>query len=593
MNPSSTLASVVLDELVRCGVGHVVLAPGSRSAPLAIAAARAEAQGRLRLHVRIDERSAGFLALGLARGSRAPVAVICTSGSAVANLLPAVLEAAHAGVPLVLLTADRPPQLRGIGANQTTRQPGIFGCFVREAIDLATPADEPGQVRYWRSVIASAILRATEPADSGPVHVNLSLREPLVPEPALAQTEPRREWSESLGGRPGGRAWLRRVAPDQESPPALARVLDQAGLSSVPARGLVLAGDLADPGAAAAAGDLARSLGWPLIAEPTANAARAQTLIEYGALVLGAAREVVNLMPEVVLTVGRVGLSRAATAQVLDAPAHIAVDPGPLSQPFDATRSASVRVRQVPWAEPGAALDTAWLDSWRAASDQAAQVLRSALADTPEDGLCGPVIARTLWSRIPGDAALFAAASWPVRQLHAFASRRPDPPEVFGNRGVSGIDGLVSTAWGVACARTAADGTRTYALLGDLAYLHDHNGLIATPGERAPELTIVVADNDGGGIFSSLEPAQPHLADVFERVFGTPHGLDLAGMAQAAGIRSRTVDKVAELGAAIAEADHRPGVSVVIARTISRKAEAALLARISSELQDRLAGDLR
>ena len=241
MNPSTALARVLVDELVRGGVREAVLSPGSRSAPLALALHRADAAGRLRLHVRIDERSAAFLALGLAKASGRPVPVVTTSGTATANLHPAVLEAAHAHVPLLLLTADRPPELRGTGANQTVDQVGLYGGAVRLMVDLAVPEARPGQAAYWRSTVCR-VLAAAEGEPPGPVQLNVGLREPLVPDGDEAEPEP-------LAGRPDGAPWTARVAG---APVSVA--------DDLPARTVVVVGD-APPAATTAALALAAAAG--------------------------------------------------------------------------------------------------------------------------------------------------------------------------------------------------------------------------------------------------------------------------------------------------------------------------------------------
>jgi len=285
VNPATALARTLVDELVRGGVTDAVLSPGSRSAPLALALAGCPA---VRLHVRIDERTAGYLAVGLALRSGRPVPVVCTSGTAAANLHPAVLEASHAHLPLLVVTADRPPELRGTGANQTVDQVGLYGGAVRLSVDLGVPERRAGQVAYWRSVAARALVSSMD----GPVHVNVALREPLVPDGDD-------DWPEPLTGRPGGEPWLAAQRP----------LATSSRLDTVPERGVVLVGAGAvDPAAAAG---LAEAAGWPLLAEPTSGARCGPAALGSYPLLLADAAFAADHRPEVVVTVGKPGLSRS------------------------------------------------------------------------------------------------------------------------------------------------------------------------------------------------------------------------------------------------------------------------------------------
>lgn len=518
MNPSTALARVLVDELARGGVRDVVVAPGSRSAPLALAFG---AQDRIRVHVRIDERSAGFLALGLAlRGT--PAAVVCTSGTAVANLHPAVLEAAHAGVPLVVLTADRPPELRATGANQTVDQVGLYGAAVRFAVDLGVPEPRSGAVRYWRSVVARALAAATDGRDPGPVHLNLALREPLVPDGD-------EEWIEPLGL--GGTDPATRVVADPAHPRTLAEVLGR----PVPERGAVVVGHGAvDPAAAVA---LADACGWPVLSEPTGNARYGPNAVPSYPLLLADPGFAAAARPDLVVVVGKPGLSRSLLGWLATADEVVVVDPSP--RWADPVRRAAVVLPAVPVADVRP--PTGWLASWAAGEDATGQAVRTALDG---EGWSEPRLVRDLVAALPAGAVLLAGSSRPIRDVEAYAAARGDVT-VLGNRGVSGIDGLVSTALGAALGH---DGP-AYALLGDLAFLHDHNGLVLGPGEVRPDLTLVVVDNDGGGIFSTLPPAtQPG----FERLFGTSHGLDLVAVAAAAGWPAQVLASPADLAPVLA-----------------------------------------
>ena len=610
MNPSTALARVIVDELVAGGVAEVVLSPGSRSAALAIALAEADERGDLRLHVRVDERSAGFLALGLAKVTRDPVAVVVTSGSAVANLAPALVEASYAGVPVVAITADRPAELRDTGANQTIDQARFFEGVVRWSADVPAPDSRVGQVRYWRSVVARAIAVATEPDDLGPVHLNVSFRDPLVPDGDET-------WVEDLGLAPFGVDPGERlpISADARLSMAAAQPLDEvlallAGPGTevetlVPARGVVVVGDLADVEASDAAIALAEACGWPLLSEPSGNARSGDTTLAHGPLLLADDSFYAAHQPELVVCVGSPGLTRSVMRLIREAPLVLVADERAAVRRPDPTRSATVFVSVVP--EPPTEYDEyddSWLDQWLAADARAAAVVSKRLDDAP--GLTGPDVARTLWDVLDSSALLLAASSWPVRHLEAFARVRDgdDVPVVIGNRGTSGIDGLVSTAWGAALAhqstRTAVNvddagnaevvtvtGGTTYALLGDLAFLHDHNGLLVGDDEPRPDLVLVVVDNDGGGIFGQLEQAGvPH----FERIFGTPLGLDLVAVAKAAAVDGvAVVDDVTSLVSALDDATVSGSVRVIIAKVGARAAEAALL----REIQDGVSAALR
>jgi 2-succinyl-5-enolpyruvyl-6-hydroxy-3-cyclohexene-1-carboxylate synthase len=611
MNPSTAMARVIVDELVSSGVSEVVLAPGSRSAALAIALAEADARGDLRLHVRVDERSAGFVALGLAKVGREPVVVVTTSGTAVANLAPAMVEASYAGVPIIALTADRPAELRDTGASQTIDQARFFDGTVRWQHDLAVAEERPGQVRYWRSVIARAVAVTVESGRPGPVHVNVAFRDPLVPDADES-------WVEPLGLTPLGTDPDERlpVTADARLSMTAAQPLDEilmlvAGPSAdpdhvVPSRGVVVVGDLADLEQSDSAVALAEACGWPLLSEPSGNARSGDTAIAHGALLLADAQFAAAHQPEIVVVVGTPGLSRSVLRLIREAPLVLVADEADAARRPDPTRNASLFVSVVP--EPPSSYDEyddTWLDSWLAADARAAAAVSKRLDNTT--GLTGPDVARTLWDVLDSSALLLAASSWPVRHLESFARVRSgeESPQVIGNRGTAGIDGLVSTAWGAALAhqstRTAVHvdedgeaeivtvtGGTTYALLGDLAFLHDHNGLLVGDDEPRPDLVLVVVDNDGGGIFGQLEQAG---VEHFERVFGTPLGLDLAMVASAAAVDGVTVvSDVTSLVAALDDATVSGSVRVIVAKVGDRDSEAALLrdlqADVSAALSD-------
>lgn len=558
----------MVDEFLRCGVTDAVLAPGSRSAPLAIALAAAEARGEITLHVRLDERSAGYLAIGLAKATGLPPIVVTTSGTAAVNLHPAVVEADHSAVPVIMVTADRPAQLRGVGANQTIGQTGVFGTDVRLAVDMATAGDGVGQVRYWRSTAARVVAAATDAIRPGPVHLNVPFAEPLVPDAG-------EDWPEELDGRPEGRPWTAdaRLMAGMSTPldDVLDAMLDDA---VVPARGVVVLGDHDDTDAIELVDDLADALGWPVIAEPSGNGAGCATALSHGALLLADDAFAEAHVPDLVITVGRVGLTRSVLRMIGRAGLHMAVDSHP--EWSDPTRTADVVVASVPLPPEEAEVDEEWLESWQRADVLAAAAVETALVESG-DALTGMHVARITANAVPDGGLLFVGASWPVRHVGTFAANTVQDAVVLGNRGTSGIDGCVSTAWGAAFALQRNGGAGAVALLGDQTFLYDSNGLLAPAEEERPDLVIVVSDNDGGGIFSSLEQGGPQHAASFERVFGNPLGIDLVALATALGIPAVAVDSAPELAAAIDDAVGTGGVRVVVARTCAREQEAAIL----------------
>jgi 2-succinyl-5-enolpyruvyl-6-hydroxy-3-cyclohexene-1-carboxylate synthase len=566
VNPSTALAWVVVDELVRNGVTDVVLAPGSRSAPLAMACADAETEGRLRLHVRVDERSAAFTALGIGRSTGVPAAIVTTSGTAVANLHPAVLEAHYGNVPLVALTADRPDELRGVGANQTADQIGIFGQSPRLFLDIAAPADRPGQVQYWRSSISRACLAASGAlsGDPGPVHVNLALRDPLVP------TGDKR-WAESLAGRPDGRPWT--AAGGRTAGPV-------SGSAVGHDETVLVLGDAA-PALALAAWRVARARGWPVVAEPQW---RGGAGVACAPLVVGSADWLGRNAPERVLVVGRPTLSR----QVADlvggnvAPVDVVTSGARWSDAAHAARRVYTE-RDLAAADPGPVASADLLSTWISAGDQARDVVDRVLDQTLIDGRVPTGIAavRAALRALPSDAALFLGSSSVIRDANVLGEQFP--AVVLTNRGVGGIDGTVSAAVGVALSRRASDGP-VYAILGDLAFLHDANGLVIGPDEPRPDLCIVVVNDDGGGIFALLEQGAPEYAAVFERVFGTPHAVDLEALCAA----SRTPYELVELEKLDAALAPQQGLRVVEIR-VDRHHHRDVHARLRTEVAAALA----
>ncbi|HNM11867.1 MAG TPA: 2-succinyl-5-enolpyruvyl-6-hydroxy-3-cyclohexene-1-carboxylic-acid synthase [Mycobacterium sp.] len=513
MNPSTAQARVVVDELIRGGVRDVVLCPGSRNAPLAFALADADRAGRLRLHVRIDERTAGYLAIGLAVAAGAPVCVAMTSGTAVANMGPAVVEANYARVPLIVLSANRPYELLGTGANQTMEQLGYFGSQVRAAISLGLAEDAPEKLdslnAQWRSATCRVIAAATgaRTANAGPVQFDIPLREPLVPDPEPAG-------GEIPPGRPGGKPWT-------YTPPV---AFDQPLEIDLTPDTVVIAGH--------GAGVHPNLAGLPTVAEPTAP--HAANPLHPLALPL--------LRPRQVIMLGRPTLHRTVSTLLADPAVPVyALTTGP-RWPDVSGNSQATGTR----AETVGVPDPAWLRRCAEANRHAMDAVREQLAAHPLT--TGLHVAAAVADVVrPGDQLMLGASN-PVRDA-ALVGLNTEGIRVRSNRGVAGIDGTVSTTIGAALAHPG----RTIALLGDLTFVHDSSGLLIGPTEPAPKnLTIVVSNDNGGGIFELLEQGDPRFSDVSSRIFGTPHDVDVGALCRAYHVEARQIE-VADLGAALDE----------------------------------------
>ncbi len=591
-NPSTAAARVLFDELARCGVEHVVMAPGSRSTALVVAA---HEHPDLRLHTEVDERSAAFLAVGIARATGQPAVVVTTSGTAVANLLPAVVEADHDRVPLLLLTADRPPELHGTGANQTIEQLGIFGDSTRWTVDLGVPGSTADEVARWRWTACrahgTAVGRPVETPgvvgldswrEPGPVHVNAPFREPTVPaqDDGRSRAEPFRH---PLGGRRDGAPWAAPV--DRPHVPA-ERVLDDVldtllGIDD----GLVVAGG----GTGRPPGDvagLARLLGWPVVAEPHAGLAGAGVL-DHATLLLGTEAWRDRHTPRLLLRVGRTTVAREVTTLVARTP-QVVIDAHGGWGAADAEHATLVRGDT--GATVGALLerlhqrhhrpDGAWRDTWAAADGVVGVAVAGQL-----DGLSEPRVVRDVAAAVPPGGALVVGSSMPIRDLDLVGRHRADVA-VHANRGTSGIDGFVSTALGVAMTHRGP----VVAVCGDLTLLHDSTAWLLSPDPALDELdlVVVVLDNDGGGIFSFL-PQHEHVP-AFERVFGTPHGRDLADLARLhrlGHVRATTPEGVV---AAVGEAVEAGGRHLVHVRT-DREENLALHRDLRTAVAAALAGE--
>ena len=490
MNTSTSLARVVVRQLIEAGITDAVISPGSRNAPISLAMYAASEKGLLKLHIRIDERSAAYFALGLAKASSRPVPIVCTSGTAVANYHPAVLEAHHSNVPLLVLTADRPAILRRTGANQTTEQARIFG----------------NAVRYFADV-SGGVFPLELPLDSlhrGPVHLNLQFEEPLLPDEDS-------NWLNEIKVAP-------RVKPTGKS----------AGTLKVnTTRGVLIIGHDRGGLTVAEVSKIASDLEWPVISEDPLSFPEA---ISHAALFLASPAIRKNLVPETVVVVGRTTLSRPINALIASAKTQIVIDPRMAT--VDTYRVADQRFIAAPKVVSKPA-DPDWHEQWRKLSLRTAKLV-SEISNWSESAL-----ARDLAVELTG--AVFIASSRPIRDLESFATPRTGI-ETFANRGLAGIDGNISTALGIATARPSAT-----AIIGDLAFLHDLTGLV---GNTSANLRIIAINNDGGGIFSTLPQAN---VAGFETVFGTPHGLDLEKIAAGLGISAKTISSFAELKSELAK----------------------------------------
>jgi len=514
INPSTLLARVIVRQIIEAGVTDVVISPGSRNAPLSLAFYQASTKGLIKLHVRIDERTAAFFALGIAKASGRPVPIVCTSGTAVANYHPAVLEASHTNIPLLVLTADRPASLRRTGANQTTEQARIFGKAVRYFADVS------GSVYPMELPFASL--------QSGPVHLNIQFEEPLV------------------GDKSDN--WLNDVEI------TIPKVFDRKTPSTFytkSTRGVLVIGHDRGGLSAEAVRNFADELGWPVIAEDPLTF---KSAISHASVFLTSKTVADDLAPDTVVVIGRTTLSRSINAFIKTARKEIVIDPRMAT--VDSDRMADQKFIQLPAVEVQPA-DAEYAEKWKKYSLRAQKMVADISTWSEQ------LIAREIGAGIPTGTSLFISSSRPIRDLEGFAVAR-DGVETFANRGLAGIDGNISTALGIASQRT-----QTIAVLGDVGFLHDLSGLI---NKEDINLKIFVINNDGGGIFSTL--AQRGV-DGFEDVFGTPHGLDIAAIASSMGISAKNINSPAQLIAELKEPVK--GLSVVVINVPDREANADFL----------------
>ena len=574
LNAGQALAMVLVDELARCGLTHACVAPGSRSTPVALALADHPA---IRLEVVVDERSAAFCALGMAKATGRPAAVLCTSGTAAANFFPGVVEASQSRTPMLVLTADRPPELRDSGANQTIDQVKLYGGAVRWFCEVGIPEARAGSVAYWRSTACHA-WAASNGSPPGPVHLNLAFRDPLVPVADEAG------FPHPLDGRPAGAPWTR-VAKGLAIPDA-GTVSELAAEAAAVDRGMIIAGAGADRGPAAAGlCELAEVAGWPLLADPLSGFRSGEAIAAYEA-VLRHDPTRRWLVPELIVRAGSPGTSKALSGLASSGVRQIVLDPD--GAWVDPERTASVLIHADPGATAALVAErllerelspgrTEWLAHWT----QAEQVAQAAIDRvlSAETAPTEPGVARDLAAGCPGGTALVVASSMPVRDMEWFMRPR-DGVRLLANRGASGIDGFVATTLGAARCWAGP----VVALAGDLSMHHDRNGLQLATGAGAHAVFVVV-NNDGGGIFSFL-PQADHPGH-FEQLFGTPIGTDFRALAASAGCGYSAIDTAADLVPTVVSALGAGGVHLLEART-DRAANVALHRRIWQAVSEAL-----
>jgi 2-succinyl-5-enolpyruvyl-6-hydroxy-3-cyclohexene-1-carboxylate synthase len=573
-NRNTALASAMVEELARCGVRHAVLSPGSRSTPLALALWR---QPAIDVTVLVDERSAGFFALGAAQASGQPAAVLCTSGTAAANLHPAVCEADEAAVPLIALTADRPPELRGIGAGQTMDQLKLYGDAVRWFCEVGTHEADDAGLLHFRSVACRGYAAARGEPRPGPVQLNVAFRDPLGPEPRPADVTA----SSSLALEGRGERPLSAVARGQSG--AEEALLDEIAerLGDSP-RGLIVCGRQPDERLAVAVATLAAAAGYPILAEPTSQVrlgGHDRDLVVWPYDWIARLRPA-ELEPEVVLRFGDIPTSkplRLWLASLRDL-WQVVVDPDfGWNEPTgtaetivraDASSLAGALADRLDGGDPG------WRDGWLAAGRRAGEAIDSELASIREPSEPG---AHAALSRLYSDGDLvYTASSMPIRDQESFVPSGPARVRFLCNRGVNGIDGLISSGLGAA----AASGRPTWILTGDLGLFHDMNGLAAMRDVAGP-VRIVVLNNNGGGIFEFLPQADQIERDDFEALLGTPLDIEPARVAATHGV---SYSRVEDLGGLEEAGRHTGMIEIPVDRRRNVELHARIAARVAEAL---------
>ena len=539
-------AELVVQQLVNTGVEFVALAPGSRNGPISLALVAAEKQGLLSVHVRIDERSAAFLALGAAIRTGKPTAVLTTSGTAVANVFPAIVEAKYAEIPFIVLTADRPASVQGTGANQVIVQREIFGNYVSRSIEIASDSltiETTSAREAIRDRINSVLSAATR--NRSPVHLNIGLAEPLVPVSDFVFEHKKNLQSETV------------ITPENISTEFLTR------------KGLIVAGGT-NIEYLNYAQQLGEALDWPVIVEPPHIGVGAGMVSHPSTLL---SLNSINLKPEVVLTVGRVGLSRQVNELVKKGSVIISC-----AVPSIVTNSPAKQRISGLFRIPAKQNNKAWKQVWDVAGKAAHQIVQKVLNENKE--ISALHVIDSLMKNLPSNSHLHLASSLTARDFELLNSPKLNSPFSLGqvsvsmNRGVNGIDGVAATAMGTALSAK----TPTYAVLGDIAALHDLSSFAIPSLEAKPDITFVITDNNGGAIFSLLE--QSEVKD-FERVFGTPTDVNLLEVFKSLGAEVKLVSKISELEQNLGLPK---GIKVIVVKINSRTNEAMLRKQIFEEV---------
>ena len=550
-NDSHVLMRAFAQELGRCGIAGAVTSPGSRSTPLLLALGR---DGGFPVFSQVDERSAGFFALGLAKATGRPAVLVCTSGTAAANYLPAVIEAREARVPMIVCTADRPPELRDVGAGQAIDQVKLYGDAVSMFVEVGVDRADGPAVRWLRELACRAVWTSLGPRP-GPVHLNFPFREPLVPDGDLPAD------TGGTSGRPDGRPWTTRVSIPPSGGSAAEVIAPVVGAA---AHGVVVAGRIEDEDRerlASAAEAFTQASGWPVLADALSGLRTGEGAVAHYHALLGAEAFASAARPAAVLRIGDMPTSKRLRAWLGGLEAVTV-----LLDPHGAWQDPGASADLVVGAPPAATLDALasasghgagdWLAGWRSADDRASAAIDRTLGDT----LTEPRIALELGRLLPGEATLLVASSMAVRDVENFFPRRENPPAVLSNRGANGIDGTIATAYGL----SAGSEGPVVLLIGDVAFAHDIGSLLAARRLGAP-LTIVLVDNGGGAIFDGLAISSE--GDLYEQHVLTPTGLDVQGIAQAFGLHLLEPESPEELAAALTHGLESSGTQLVHVRT--------------------------
>jgi 2-succinyl-5-enolpyruvyl-6-hydroxy-3-cyclohexene-1-carboxylate synthase len=578
-NANTALASAFAEELARGGLRLAAVSPGSRSTPLAVALWR---QPEIEVSVIVDERSAGFFALGAAQASGEPVALLCTSGTALANYHPAVVEADESAIPLLVLSADRPPELRGIGAGQTIDQIKSFGASVRWFCEVGTHEADDGGLLHYRSVACRALARSRGEVRPGPVHLNLPWQEPLAPVPVSGAVTARDPLAlEGRDKRP-----LTAVTRFGLEPSAF--LLDEiAGHIGDATSGVIVAGRQLNPSLRDPLARLAEAAGFPILADPTSQLRcgshdRSRLVASYD-LLLRDERFARSVTPELILRFGEMPTSKPLRSWIVESGAdQIVVDPdGGWNEPTnravailraDPTECASGWVARLEGMEGRArSLPDRWLQAEKAAQSALGELLSG-------DGeITEPALHRVLGASHRDGDLVYTSSSMPIRDQEAFLAPASTDVLFLSNRGANGIDGLISS--GIGAAR--ASGRPTTIVTGDLGLLHDLGGLAAL-GDVSTPVRIVVIDNGGGGIFHFLPQGAAMSEDEFEALLGTPHGVDTARAAALFDLPHRRPESLEDLPAALAAGTGL--IEVRTDRTTNVEAHRMLTARVHEAL---------